>query len=211
MPRVFIIEDDSLNAMATGRDPKHAMVAATTGFLSVADKYELEGVMAHELAHVMNFDTRVKMIVFGLVGAFAALAQAIFYFAAAVLGGNSRHSKGSNSILLLPVAVLLIPVALASSIIAFVVGPFITAGVSRQREYLADASGSLMTRHPEGLMSALTKIETMPVATARRSRATAGMYFDYPYRENWLNRALSSHPPTEKRVQRLAELGSTRF
>lgn len=210
MPRVFVIEDDSLNAFATGRDPEHALVAATSGILKATDKYELEGVMAHELSHVKNYDIRVTMIVFGLVGAFAALAQACFLFAFGVFGGKSSRS-GFLTILFFPIALVLLVVGLASWLIAFVVGPFVSAGVSRQREYLADASGSLMTRHPEGLMSALAKLESYNVPTVRRNRATAAMYFEYPFKRGFFSRVLSTHPPMDKRINRLAELSSTRF
>ena len=210
MPRVFVIEDDSLNAFATGRDPDHALVAATTGILKATDKYELEGVMAHELSHVKNYDIRVTMIVFGLVGAFAALAQACFLFSFGVFGGKSARS-GFLTIVFFPVALVLLAVGLCAWLIAFVVGPFVTAGVSRQREYLADASGSLMTRHPEGLMSALAKLESYNVPTVRRNRATAAMYFEYPFKRGFFSRILSTHPPMDKRIDRLAELSSTRF
>lgn len=210
MPRVFIIEDESLNAFATGRDPEHALVAATTGLLKVTDKYELEGVMAHELSHVKNYDIRVTMMVFGLIGAFAAIAQACFLFSFGVFGGR-RGGSGLMMILFFPLAIVLLVVGLAAAIIAFVVGPFVSSGISRQREYLADASGALMTRHPEGLMSALNKIEQFSMATVRRNRATASMYFEYPYKRGFFSGVLSSHPPTEKRIDRLAELSSTRF
>jgi heat shock protein HtpX len=210
MPRVFVIEDDSLNAFATGRDPEHALVAATTGLLKVSDKYELEGVMAHELSHVKNYDIRVTMIVFGLIGAFAAIAQACFLFAFGVFGGRSGRS-GILLILFFPLALVLFVVGIAAAIIAFVVGPFVSSGISRQREYLADASGALMTRHPEGLMSALAKIEFYSQPTVRRNRATASMYFEYPYKRGFFSGVLSSHPPTEKRIDRLGEISSTRF
>jgi heat shock protein HtpX len=210
MPRVFIIEDDSLNAFATGRDPEHALVAATTGLLKVTDKYELEGVMAHEMSHVKNYDIRVTMMVFGLIGAFAAIAQACFLFSFGVFGGRSKTS-GFMLILFFPLALVLLVVGAAAALIAFVVGPFVSSGISRQREYLADASGALMTRHPEGLMSALAKIEQFSMPTVRRNRATAAMYFEYPFRRGFFSGVLSSHPPMEKRIDRLAELSSECF
>jgi heat shock protein HtpX len=210
LTRLNVIEDDSLNAFATGRDPEHALVAATSGLLKVTDKYELEGVMAHELSHVKNYDIRVTMMVFGLIGAFAAIAQACFLFSFGVFGGRSKTS-GFMLILFFPLALVLLVVGVAAAIIAFVVGPFVSSGISRQREYLADASGALMTRHPEGLMSALNKIEEYSMPTVRRNRATASMYFEYPYRRGFFSGILSSHPATEKRVDRLAELSSTRF
>lgn len=210
MPRVFIIEDDAPNAFATGRDPEHALVAATTGFLKLADKYELEGVMAHEMAHVKNYDIRVQAIVFGLIGAFSALAQACLLFTFGVFGGRSGRS-GFLLVLFFPLAIVLFVVGAVSWLIAKVVGPLTVAGISRQREYLADATGALMTRHPEGLMSALQKIEEFFQPVARRNAATASMYFKNPFRRGFFNRIFSSHPPTEDRIDRLAEISTTRF
>jgi heat shock protein HtpX len=210
MPRVFLIEDDAPNAMATGRDPEHAMVAATTGFLKMADLYELEGVMGHEMAHVKNYDTRVKAITFGLIGAFSAIAQACFLFSFGVFGGRSGRS-GFLAILFFPVAIVLWVVGLAAYLISVIFGPIVLAAVSRQREYLADASGSMMTRHPEALMSALQKIEDFSQPVARRNAATASMYFKNPFKRGFFSNLFSSHPPTEDRIDRLAELGSSRF
>lgn len=210
MPRVFIIEDDAPNAFATGRDPEHAMVAATTGFLKMADLYELEGVMGHEMAHVKNYDTRVKAITFGLIGAFSAIAQACFLFSFGVFGGRSGRS-GFLLILFFPLALVLFVVGLAAYIISAVFGPLVFAAVSRQREYLADASGAMMTRHPEALMSALQKLEDYVEPVGRRNAATASMYFKNPFKRGFFRNLFSSHPPTEDRIDRLAELGSTRF
>lgn len=210
MPRVFIIPDDAPNAMAMGRDPEHAMVGATTGFIKMADLYELEGVMAHEMAHVKNYDIRVKTITFGLIGAFAAIAQACFLFSFGVFGGRSGRS-GILLILFFPLALVLIVVGFFAWLINVFVGPLVFSAVSRQREYLADASGSLMTRHPEALMSALQKIEDYVEPVGRRNSAMASMYFKNPFKRGFFRNLFSSHPPTEDRIDRLAELGSTRF
>jgi heat shock protein HtpX len=210
MPRVFIIPDDAPNAMAMGRDPEHAMVGATTGFIKMADLYELEGVMAHEMAHVKNYDIRVKTITFGLIGAFSAIAQACFLFSFGVFGGRSGRS-GILLILFFPLALVLFVVGFVSYLISVLVGPLVFSAVSRQREYLADASGSLMTRHPEALMSALQKIEDYVEPVGRRNSAMASMYFKNPFKRGFFRNLFSSHPATEDRIDRLAELGSTRF
>ena len=210
MPRVFVIQDDAPNAFATGRDPEHAMVAATTGFMKMADLYELEGVMAHEMAHVKNYDTRVKSIAFGLIGAFSAIAQACFLFSFGVFGGRSGRS-GFLLILFFPLALILFVVGFVAYLISALAGPLVFAAVSRQREYLADASGAMMTRHPEALMSALQKLEDYVEPVGRRNPATAAMYFKNPFKRGFFRNLFSSHPPTDDRIDRLAELGATRF
>jgi len=209
MPRIFIIEDDSMNAFATGRDPKHAMVAATRGLMTTLEKYELEGVMAHEIAHVKNYDIRVKTIIFGLVGAISALAQFFYYFAIGSFNGTrySRRDDSSAAVAQLIGALALI-VAAVLAIVAFVIGPIVTAAVSRQREYLADATGALITRHPEGLIAALIKLETSFAPTSGRSKGNALMYFNNPLRRFFWSQLTSSHPPTEKRVERLQNMAT---
>jgi heat shock protein HtpX len=209
MPKVYLIPDESINAMAIGRDPWHAHVGATEGLMKITEKYELEGIMAHEMAHIKNYDTRVKMIVFGLVGAFSALAQFCLLFILGIFGGarpGQRQRGGFLTIVLFPIAILLIFVGFVAWLISAVLGPLVMNGVSRQREYLADATGALMTRHPEALMSALHKIELFSEAATRKNIATAGMYFSNPFRRGLFARLLSSHPPTEDRIDRLAEM-----
>jgi len=210
MPKVYLIPDESINAMAIGRDPWHAHVGATEGLLKITEKYELEGVMAHEMAHIKNYDTRVKMIVFGLVGAFSALAQFCLLFILGLLEGSRtlglRQRSGFITVLLFPIGILLTLVGLIAWLISIVLGPLVMNGVSRQREYLADATGALMTRHPEALMSALHKMELFSEASSRKNIATAGMYFSNPFRRGLFARLLSSHPETEDRIDRLAEM-----
>ena len=210
MPRVYVIPDDSINAMAIGRDPWHAHVGATEGLLKITEKYELEGIMAHEMAHIKNYDTRVKMIVFGLVGSFSALAQFCLLFILGVFGASKSGRQQSRgpflAIVFFPIVILLVFVGFAAWLISAVLGPLVMNGISRQREYLADATGALMTRHPEALMSALNKLEMFSQAPARKSIATAGMYFVNPFRRGLFARLLSSHPETEDRIDRLAAM-----
>ena len=147
MPKVYIVNDPAPNAFATGRDPKHASVAATTGILELLTDDELEGVMAHEMGHVKNYDIRVSMIVFGLVVAVGFISD--MFLRIAFFGGN-RNSGGGNPIVLI--------FGLAAFIVAPLVAGVVQAAVSRQREYLADATGALTTRHPDALASALEKL-----------------------------------------------------
>lgn len=208
MPRVYVIKDESINAMAIGRDPWHAHVAATEGLMKITEKYELEGVMAHEMAHIKNYDTRVKLIVFGLVGAISALAQFCFLFILGIFGGAQagKQRNGFLTVLFFPIAIVLLAVGFVSWIISALLGPIIMNGVSRQREYLADATGALMTRHPEALMSALQKIEMFSQAPVRKNKATAAMFFSNPFRRGLFARLLSSHPDTDDRIERLAQM-----
>lgn len=208
MPKVYLIKDESINAMAIGRDPWHAHVGATEGLLRITEKYELEGVMAHEMAHIKNYDTRVKLIVFGLVGAISALAQFCFLFIVGLFAGSQAGKNRSLflTVLFFPVALLLLAVGVVSWFISFLLGPIIMNGVSRQREYLADATGALMTRHPEALMSALQKMELFSQAPVRKNKATAAMFFTNPFRRGLFARLLSSHPETDDRIERLAQM-----
>ena len=215
MPKVYIIPDDSINAMAIGRDPAHAHVGATEGLLKITEKYELEGVMAHEMAHIKNYDTRVKLIVFGLVGAFSALAQFCWLFIFGIFGGSrgGQHKQRGVflTVLLFPLGFVLFFVGIIAWLVSTIIGPLVMNGVSRQREYLADATGALMTRHPEALMSALNKMELFSQAAVRKNKATAGMYFTNPFRRGLFSRLLSSHPPTDDRIDRLAEMAQDFF
>ncbi|HEV8012694.1 MAG TPA: M48 family metalloprotease, partial [Pontimonas sp.] len=147
MPKVYIVDDPAPNAFATGRDPEHAAVAATTGLLEIMDDAELEGVMAHELAHVKNFDIRVTTIVFGLVVVVGLLADVLARMA---FFGGMRRNGGGNPLILV--------VGILAMILAPLLAALIQAAISRQREYLADATGALTTRHPEALASALEKL-----------------------------------------------------
>lgn len=193
MPKVYIINDPAPNAFATGRGPKHAVVGATTGILEVMDDRELEAVMAHEMSHVRNYDIRVSMIAFGLVSAIGLLsdmALRMFFF-----GGERRRDNDTNP------AVLIIGIILIA--LSPVVASLIQLAISRQREYLADASGALMTRDPEGLASALKKLEEYGRPMQRQSSSTAHMFFSNPLKKGAISNMFSTHPPLQSRINRL--------
>lgn len=200
MPKVYIIDDPAPNAFATGRDPQHAVVAATTGLLDIMDDSELEGVMAHELGHVRNYDIRVSMIVFGLVVAVGFIADMFLRFAF-FGGGNNRGggSGGGNPFVLV--------FGLAAMLIAPLVAGVVQAAVSRQREYLADATGALTTRHPEALASALEKLGASGRPLRRQNSTMAHMWISDPTKPGIMDRLFSTHPPIAARVTRLIESG----
>jgi heat shock protein HtpX len=207
MPKVYIINDPAPNAFASGRDPKHAIVAATTGLLELMDDTELQGVMAHEMSHVKNYDIRVTTIVFGLVSAIGILAdmaiRMAFYSNLFGGGRDNRNNNSSNGL-----GLVLILVGLVGMVIAWVIGPIVTAAVSRQREYLADASGAELTRYPEGLASALEKLGTYGRPLRRSSSTMAHMYISDPQKKaGFTERLFSSHPPLGERIARLRKIG----
>ena len=209
MPKVYIINDPAPNAFATGRDPKHAVVAATSGLLELMNDTELEGVMAHEMSHVKNYDIRVTTIVFGLVSAIGIIADMAvrMAFYSNMFGGN-RNSRDDNNNSSNGLGAVLILVGIAGMIIAWIIGPLVTAAVSRQREYLADASGAELTRYPEGLASALEKLGTYGRPLRRHSSTMAHMYISDPMKKaGFTERLFSSHPPLADRIARLRKIG----
>ena len=190
-PKIYIIDDPAPNAFATGRDPKHALVAATTGLLDIMDDNELEAVMAHELGHVQNYDIRVSMIALGLVSAIGFLsdiALRMFFF--------SDNRSNNTSPIVLVVGVILI-------ILAPIIAVIIQLAVSRQREYLADATGAMTTRHPEGLASALEKLMQYGRPMQKQSTSTAHLFFSNPLKPGGFAKLFSTHPPLEDRIARL--------
>ncbi|MDO4612117.1 MAG: M48 family metalloprotease [Candidatus Saccharibacteria bacterium] len=192
MPKVYIIEDSAPNAFATGRDPKHAVVAATTGLLDIMNDKELTAVMAHEMSHVKNYDIRVSMIVFGLVcvvGLISDLAFRMMFY-----GSRRRDEEGS------PMGYVLIMLA---AILSPIVAAVAQMAVSRQREYLADASAAHITRYPEGMIAALKKLQSHSQPLRNQNVAAASMYISDPLRKGFFNNLLSTHPPIEKRIERL--------
>ncbi|MEN9748467.1 MAG: hypothetical protein RLZZ603_1159 [Actinomycetota bacterium] len=205
MPKVYIINDPAPNAFATGRDPKHAIVAATTGLLEIMDDSELEGVMAHEISHVKNYDIRVSTIVFGLVSALGILADMAMRMAwfGGMFGGSDRDRENRNDFALVSMLI-----GIVASILAFLVGPLVQAAVSRQREYLADASGAEITRYPEGLASALAKLGQYGKPMRRKSSAMAHLYIADPIKPGIVERAFSTHPPIPDRIARLKKIGA---
>jgi heat shock protein HtpX len=200
MPRVFVIPDPSPNAFATGRDPEHAVVAATTGLLELMDDQELQGVMAHELGHVRNYDIRVSTMVFGLVVAVGLIADVLLRISifSGLSGGRNRNSDNGGSAN---------PVLLIAGIVAVIVAPIAAAGVqaavSRQREYLADATGAMTTRHPEGLARALEKLGAYGRPMQTQNSSMAHLWIADPMRPGVMDRLFSTHPPLPDRIARL--------
>lgn len=197
MPKVYIIEDPALNAFATGRDPKHASVAATRGLLEAMDDTELEAVMAHELGHVQNYDIRVMMIVFGLVSAIGLIAD---MFLRMMWFGSDDDNPPHPIFLVLGVA---------AALLAPLVAMLVQLAVSRQREYLADATGVMTTRHPEGLTRALEKIAAYGSATRRQNSSTAHIFFANPLKGRSIAVLFSTHPPVEARIARLNKMSGS--
>jgi heat shock protein HtpX len=200
MPKVYVIEDSAPNAFATGRDPQHASVTATRGLLNKLDKSELEGVIAHEMSHVGNYDIRVMTITVVLVGVIALLADLFMrwtWFGSGNRGSNRDRGGSAYAILAI--------VAIALAILAPIAAQLIQLAVSRQREYLADASGALLCRNPEALARALEKISADPEPLAEANKATAHLYFSNPLRDHdsFLNNLFSTHPPVEERIRLL--------
>lgn len=189
-PKVYIIDDSAPNAMATGRDPKHAMVAATTGLLEIMDDRELQAVMAHEMGHVQNYDIRVGMIAFGLASAIGILSDVVIR----VLFFGDRD-RDTNPVVLV--------VGIIAVILAPIVATMIQLAISRQREYLADASGVLTTRDPEGLADALGKLEKYGKPMKRQNNSMAHLFFNDPIKPGLLSRLFSTHPPLQDRINRL--------
>lgn len=197
MPKVYVIDDHAPNAFATGRDPKHAHVAATTGILELMDDRELEAVMAHEMGHVQNYDIRVMMIVFGLVSAIGLIADV--FLRLMWFGGDNDNPPHPIFMILGIVAILLAPV----------IAILVQAAISRQREYLADATGAMTTRDPDGLASALEKLAGSNTATRRQNSSTAHLFFANPLKGNSMAKLFSTHPPLADRVARLRSIGGS--
>ncbi|MFC0682326.1 M48 family metallopeptidase [Lysobacter korlensis] len=199
MPKVYIVDDPAPNAFATGRDPEHAVVAATTGLLEIMTDSELEGVMAHEMGHVKNYDIRVTTMVFGLVVAVGLISEILLRMS---FFSRGNRNNGGNPIILI--------LGLAAMIIAPIVATVVQAAISRQREYLADATGALTTRHPEALASALHKLGEYGRPLRKQHSTMAHMWISDPTRPGIVDRLFSTHPPIPDRVRRLLE-NSRRF
>lgn len=194
MPRVFIIDDPAPNAMATGRDPKHALVAATTGILDVMNDRELTAVMAHEMGHVKNYDIRVSMIAFGLasvIGIISDIGMQMLW-----LGGDRRENNQNPVTLIIGIVVM---------ILAPVVAAMIQMAISRQREYLADATSAMTTRDPEGMISALQKLQTYAQPMRQQSTTTSHLFIANPLKSGSIANLFSTHPPLDKRIARLEQ------
>ncbi|MET0990445.1 MAG: M48 family metallopeptidase [Glaciihabitans sp.] len=197
MPKVYIIADQAPNAFATGRDPQHAVVAATTGLLELMDDAELEGVMAHEIGHVQNYDIRVSTMVFGLVVAIGFLSDILLRMS--FFSGGNRNNNNNNPIVLV--------LGIVSIVVAPIVAAVVQAAVSRQREYLADATGALTTRHPDALASALQKLAEYGRPMRRQNTSMAHMWISDPTKPGIVDRLFSTHPPLQERIARLSSIG----
>lgn len=200
MPKVYVIDDPAPNAFATGRDPEHAIVAATTGLLEIMDNKELEAVMAHELSHVKNYDIRVSMIVFGLVCVVGFISDLGFRM---LFVGNRRSDNDDRS----PIGLIIVVI---TSILAPIAATLAQLAVSREREYLADMSAAHITRYPEGMISALKKLDVHSRPMRAQNAATEAMYINSPLKKGTLASLFSTHPPIEKRIARL-ENAKTKF
>ena len=194
MPKLYVIEDEAPNAFATGRDEKHAVVAATTGLLALLDRQELEGVIAHELSHIKNRDMLVMTVAVVLAGFLAILAD--IFLRMSFSGGDRDNSRGGLFMILAIVGIVLAPIA----------AQLIQLAISRRREFLADASGALLTRYPEGLARALQKISGYGAPMQHASHATAHLFIANPYGPkamNFVNGLFATHPPVAARVKAL--------
>jgi heat shock protein HtpX len=199
-PKIYIMSDPSPNAFATGRDPKHSAIALTTGIIDRLNKQELEGVIAHELSHIGNRDTLLMSVVAILVGTIAILSD--IFLRSTIFGGRGRDREGNNA--------LFIVLAILAAVLAPIIAMLIQLAISRRREFLADASGVLLTRYPEGLVNALQMIskDAKPVQTA--NSGTAHMYIVNPLTSkdstSWFTNLFNTHPPIEARVKALREM-----
>ncbi len=193
-PKVYIIDDPAPNAFATGRDPRHAIVAATSGLLDIMDDSELEAVMAHEMGHVQNYDIRVSMIAFGLVSAIGFLSDIVLR--SMFFGDNRRNNDSSSNPLFMVIGIILI-------ILAPIIALIVQMAISRQREYLADATSALTTRNPEALEIALAKLEQFGRPMQKQSTSTAHLFISDPLKPGFFSKLFSTHPPLEDRIERL--------
>jgi len=202
MPKLYIIEDQTINAFATGRKPETASIAVTRGALEKLTNEEMEGVLAHELSHVRNYDIRFMMLVTVLVGTIAIFSDTMLR-TSFFRGNNNDREGGSNQL-----AAIFMIVGIILAILSPIIAELIKLAISRQREYLADASGSLLTRYPEGLASALEKISQENRPMQKASSATAHLFIASPFSGKKLSAMFSTHPPVEERIKRLRSMGS---
>jgi heat shock protein HtpX len=197
-PKAYVIDDSALNAFATGKDPKNSAVVVTTGLLKTMNRQELEGVIAHELSHIKNYDIRVMLLAAVLVGIAVLLSD---FLLRSFLFGGGRNRKDSGNL-----GLILIVVGIVLAILTPLIGELIKLAISRKREYLADASGAQLTRYPPGLASALEKISNDPDPLVdKANKATAHLFISTPFRKKkgFFVKLFATHPPIEERIQRL--------
>ncbi|OGK10691.1 MAG: hypothetical protein A2Y63_02960 [Candidatus Riflebacteria bacterium RBG_13_59_9] len=203
MPKLYVMEDPSPNAFATGRNPEHSAIIVTSGLLDSLEKDELEGVLAHEMGHILSYDILLATLISVLVGTVIIISH-FFWRMMWYSGGGRRRGGGSGGG---AVVIVMLVVAIVFLILAPIASQLIQLAVSRKREFLADAMSARLTRYPEGLAKALQKIADYPARIARASKATAHLFISDPYKKtasgNWLNTLFSTHPPMEERIARL--------
>lgn len=197
-PRCYVIDDPSPNAFATGRDPEHGVICVTTGLLEMTDRYELEGVVAHEMSHIRNYDIRVQTIAVVMAGMVVLLGD---WLLRSVFWGRRRRrsSSGKQN----PVMMVLMVLAIVAAILSPLIAQFMRMAISRKREFLADATAVQLTRYPEGLASALEKLASSTQPLAAANKATAHLFIVNPLKAKGLDRMFSTHPPLGERVERL--------
>ncbi len=205
VPKAYVIDDTAMNAFATGRDPKHASITATTGLLKALNRQELEGVIAHEMSHVKNYDIRFMMLTAVLVGVVVLLGD---FLLRTFLWGGGRH-RGNDSRSSSQLQIILIIAGIALAALAPLIGELIKLAISRRREFTADASAAVLTRYPPGLAAALKKIANDPDPLVdRANRSTAHLFISTPFRKKrgFATSLFSTHPPIEERIKRLEEM-----
>lgn len=198
-PKVYVIEDSALNAFATGRDQQHASVTVTTGLLKKMNRLELEGVIAHEMSHIKNYDIRVMMLAAVMVGLTVLLSD--FILRSFWMGAHGRRREGNQ------LGLLLLVVGIVLAILAPLIGELIKLSISRKREFLADADGTLLTRYPKGLADALRKIKGDPDPLVDyANKATAHLFISSPFRKGSLTKIFNTHPPIDDRIKKLEQM-----
>jgi len=201
MPKVYVMDDPSPNAFATGRDPNHAAVTVTSGLLQMMNREELEGVLAHEMSHIKDYDVRMLLVVTTMIG-MAALIASVFWHSVGRMRFSGRNS-GQAALVIFAIGILF-------SLVAFIVGPIMQFALSRQRESLADVSGVELTRNPQGLISALQKIAANDKPPQRFNHAVAAMMIDNPeeHHGSFFSRLFDTHPPIAERIAALQRIAS---
>lgn len=204
MPKLYVIDDTAMNAFATGRNPKNGVVCATTGLLQRLDRTELEGVIAHELAHIQNYDILLMSVVSVMVGFLALLADWFLRFS--MFGGNKRDREDNGQL-----GIIFLAAGLILAILSPIIAQLIQLAISRQREFLADASAAKLTRQPEGLARALAKLASDREPLEAANKATAHLYITNPLKNHhdavgWFAKLFNTHPPIEERIQRLRSM-----
>lgn len=200
-PKIYMMQDPSPNAFATGRDPEHSSVCVTTGLMEIMTDTELQGVLAHEMGHVKNYDIRVNIIAFALTAVIGLLADIMLRLS--WFGGGDRDNDNNSG------GQVLFILGIVAAVLAPLVATLIQLAVSRQREYLADATGAMTTRYPEGLASALEKIQQTGSVMKKQNTSTAHLFFANPLKKHGITNLFSTHPPLQDRINRLRQIGKS--